>query len=274
MPLQNFSSQSIAVNGTSINVLRTGTPDTFPTSTPTLVFLHYWGGSSRTWLPTIHHLATSFPCLAIDFRGFGQSSTTSSDLSIPTLASDVLAVLASLSITNYVLVGHSMGGKTAQLIATDRPDGLRGLVLVAPAPASPIHVPESQRLDMVHAYESPDSILAVLDGVLSHAPLSTELRAQVVEDSGRVSEDARRAWPERGLTYGFEDRVGAIAVPTLVVGAAEDRVDRVDVLKVEVLGRIEGAQLAVIEGSGHLIPLEAPGEVARLLMEFAGAQGW
>ncbi|RKO85924.1 hypothetical protein BDK51DRAFT_47070 [Blyttiomyces helicus] len=64
------------------------------------------------------------------------------------------------------------------------------------------------------------------------------------------------------MTFDFADRVGAIGVPTLVIAAAEDRVDAADVLKAEVLGRIEGAQWVVNAGSGHLVPLEAPVAVA------------
>jgi 3-oxoadipate enol-lactonase len=41
---------------------------------PALVFLHYWGGSSRTWHPVIERLSGSARCVAIDHSGWGQSS--------------------------------------------------------------------------------------------------------------------------------------------------------------------------------------------------------
>jgi pimeloyl-ACP methyl ester carboxylesterase len=39
---------------------------------PTLVFLHYWGGSARTWRPVVRHLAASYRCVAYDSRGGGR----------------------------------------------------------------------------------------------------------------------------------------------------------------------------------------------------------
>jgi predicted alpha/beta-hydrolase family hydrolase len=55
-----------------------------------------------------------------------------------------LAVKA-LGIKQYVLVGHSMGGKVAQLAASRRPEGLSGLILVAPVQPTPRRNPEEMR---------------------------------------------------------------------------------------------------------------------------------
>jgi 3-oxoadipate enol-lactonase len=76
-----------------------------------------------------------------------------------------------------------MGGKAAQLLASRRPAGPHGVVLVAPAPAKPVAVPETTRAQMVQAYLSRDTVIATLDGVLRHASMSEELREQVTKDS-------------------------------------------------------------------------------------------
>lgn len=55
----------IRVNEVDINVVEAGAGDL------ALVFLHYWGGSSRTWDPTIEQLSQAHRCVAIDFRGLG-----------------------------------------------------------------------------------------------------------------------------------------------------------------------------------------------------------
>jgi 3-oxoadipate enol-lactonase len=54
-------------------------------------------------------------------------------------------VILELNLKRYVLVGHSMGGKIAQLMASRRPTGLAGLVLVAPSPPSPMALPLQAR---------------------------------------------------------------------------------------------------------------------------------
>jgi pimeloyl-ACP methyl ester carboxylesterase len=53
-----------------------------------------------------------------------------------------------------VIVGHSMGGKVAQIVAKRRPDSLLGLVLVAPAPPTLAPVPAGQRAGMIESYNS------------------------------------------------------------------------------------------------------------------------
>jgi len=50
-----------------------------------------------------------------------------------------------------VLVGHSMGGKVAQLLASWHPAGLEGLLWVAPSPPVPMGFPEEQRKQMIEA---------------------------------------------------------------------------------------------------------------------------
>ncbi len=123
---------NIASNGIRLHVARQGTGST------TLVFLHYWGGSSRTWRHVISHLDADFETVAIDQRGWGQSDRPSSGYALADLANDAQGVIDALRLDRYILVGHSMGGKVSQLLASRRAPGLVGLVLVAPSPPSPL----------------------------------------------------------------------------------------------------------------------------------------
>ncbi|SFQ77446.1 alpha/beta fold hydrolase [Amycolatopsis rubida] len=107
-----------------------------PGDLPALVFLHYWGGSARTWQPVLDRLP-GHAAVTIDLRGWGRSRELPGPYSLEQSARDTRAVLADAGLTSYILVGHSMGGKVAQLAASARPAGLAGLALVAPAPAKP-----------------------------------------------------------------------------------------------------------------------------------------
>jgi 3-oxoadipate enol-lactonase len=97
------------------------------------------------------------------------------------MADDAEAVARTLELSSYVLVGHSMGGKVAQIVATRRPDGLMGLLLVAPAPPTPMPVPEAQRAAMLFSYSSREGVEQALS-VLAGSP---KLREQVIEDTLR-----------------------------------------------------------------------------------------
>ena len=236
--------------------------------TPALVFLHYCGGSSRTWQPVIERLAGSARCVAIDHRGWGRSSAPNAGYAIEDLAADALAVIQTLELDAYILVGHSMGGKVAQLLASRRPDGLRGVVLVAPAPAKPVAVPEATRTQMAKAYLSREAVIATLDGVLRHAALSDELREQVVTDSLAGSVAAKRQWPAATILQDVSAGLAEIDVPVLVVAGRQDRVEPIEVIKSHVLAEIPGARLDVIDDSGHLIPLEQPDALSDRITAF------
>lgn len=235
---------------------------------PALVFLHYWGGSSRTWHLVIERLAASARCVAIDHRGWGQSSAPAAGHGIADLAADALAVITALGLTEYILVGHSMGGKVAQMLAGQRPGGLRGVVLVAPAPAKPVPIPEAVRAQMADSYTSRDAVIATLDSVLRHATLSQALREQVIEDSLAGAEQAKHDWPAHTIIEDVSADLGHINVPILVVAGEHDRVEPLDVMQSNVIAEIDGAQLDVIAGSGHLIPLERPQELSERITAF------
>lgn len=252
----------ISVNGIMINVEIRGLAE------PALVFLHYWGGSSRTWAGVIHHLEGNHRTVALDFRGFGDSDKPATGYRIEELAGDVTAALAELKVSRFILVGHSMGGKVAQLVASGHPAGLVGLVLVGPASPHGLQVSEQQRERMIHAYDAAGSVAFVRDNVMTKRPLSDDLKAQVVEDSLKVGEAARVAWPSVAIAQNIAAAAASISVPTLVIGGEFDQVDPPATLEKEVIGVIRTARLEIVQGSGHLLPLEAPKEVSTLINSF------
>ncbi|MEU0395736.1 alpha/beta fold hydrolase [Streptomyces sp. NPDC006208] len=118
---------------------------------PALVFLHYWGGSHRTWRPVIEHLSPTQTFVSYDHRGWGESTQVPGPYGIEQLADDAERVIDELDHGEYVVVGHSMGGKVAQVLASRRPAGLKGVVLVAPAPPAPIGVTHEFQEALAHA---------------------------------------------------------------------------------------------------------------------------
>jgi len=82
---------------------------------PALVFLHYWGGSRRTWTGVVEQLSDRFRCIAVDLRGWGKSDRHNEDYNLFTQADDDEGVIEELNLMDFVFVGHSMGGKIAQI---------------------------------------------------------------------------------------------------------------------------------------------------------------
>lgn len=253
----------IASNGIRINVEEQGHGDL------ALVFLHYWGGSVRTWRHVTAGLAPSFRTIATDHRGWGESDAPADGYTLADMADDAAGVIATLDLGRYVLVGHSMGGKVAQLLASRRPEGLLGLVLASSAPPSPLALPAQARDMMAGAYDSRASVEATIDQVLTAKPLDRADREQVITDSLRGAPPAKKAWPASISQEDIRDHVAQIEVPTLVIAGEEDRVDTLDAVRSETVPRIPGATLEVVSGTGHLSPLESPTELVRLIKQFA-----
>jgi len=246
------------VNGVDLNIVDTGA------GMPALVFLHYWGGSSRTWAPVIQCLASTQRCVAIDFRGWGQSSKDAGDYSLQTLASDVIGVIGQLGLKEFFVLGHSMGGKVAQLLAARQPAGLRGLILFGPAPPTPMNVPEEQRKGYVGLYDSREGAEMVIRNLTPH-PLPDAIREQIIEDSMRGSPGAKRAWPMEGMSADISDEAAKIIVPVHVIAGGDDSVEPEASLRATFGKVIRDVDFAVLPGVGHIAPLEAPSKLAEAI---------
>lgn len=205
----------------------------------------------------------------MDQRGWGRSDDAADDrYTLADLADDAQGVIDALGLDRYILIGHSMGGKAAQLLASRRPRGLEGLVLVAPSPPSPLGLPLEVRQGMVGAYISRESVIATVEQVLAGRRLAPEDLESVVEDSTRGAAAAKAAWPLNASQEDITGKVSDISVPVLVISGEEDRVDPPSVLRKELLPRIPQAELRLLAGVGHLSPLEAPLELASLIKSF------
>ncbi|WP_327141712.1 alpha/beta fold hydrolase [Nocardia sp. NBC_01327] len=258
-----IKTETIAVQGGSLDIqLHTGDPEL-----PTLIFLHYWGGSHRTWSPLIDELNWAGPVVTYDQRGWGRSRGLPGPYEIDQLADDLDRIVTELGARQYVLVGHSMGGKVVQLFAARRPPGLIGVVLIAPAPAHPaITEPEQQGLS--HAYDTEATITAALTHVLTHHPLPHNLHAQVVTDSLATSPPARSAWPLHSIAQNITTPVAAITAPVLILAGEHDQVDPPTVLLDHLLPHLPTAELEILPHTGHLSPLEIPTPLATRLHKF------
>jgi len=151
-----------------------------------------------------------------------------------------------------------------------RPAGLRGLVLVGPGPARPAAeiTPEYQE-QLSHAYDSEESTAAARDHILTATPLPDEIKAQVLRDSRSSAAAARSEWPLRGIAEDVSEQTQMVDVPVLVVAGENDHVEPLKVLRENLIPYLSTARVKVIPSTGHLIPLEAPAELADAIAAFS-----
>jgi pimeloyl-ACP methyl ester carboxylesterase len=107
---------------------------------PVLVLLHALGEDSSTWNAVVEALAPAHRVYALDLRGHGGSSQPGA-YSLEVMRSDVLGFLHALDLDDVCLIGHSLGGAVAYLVAAAEPKHVRRLVLEEPPPPLPAKPP-------------------------------------------------------------------------------------------------------------------------------------
>ena len=100
-----------------------------------VVLLHGLGSSHRDWEAQIDALSRSHRVVALDLRGHGQSPSAALGVTMDDLAEDVAAALAARYIGPSRVIGWSLGGLVATLLAAKHPELVRSLVIVNSPPS-------------------------------------------------------------------------------------------------------------------------------------------
>ena len=234
------------------------------TDRPALLLLHMFAGSGLAWAPVVQHLP-GLQCLTPDLRGFGAAAPSDPGATLADWADEAAGLAAPLG--RFVLVGHSMGGKIATLLASRRPAGLAGLVLVAPSPPTPEPIPD--RAAMLSGFRDPAAAARTAREISAHHADPVVMQ-RIVEDNLRTSHPAWTWWVERGSREDISGLAAAVSTPVLVVGAADDANIPPALLRREVVARVPGATLTTLPDSRHMVPLDAPGPLAQVIGDWLG----
>lgn len=244
-------------------------------ATPALL-IHAGVTDKRSWSPLSDMLSPHRRCLAYDARGFGETTATPEDVS---LTGDALAVLDACGVDRAVVVGASMGGRTAIDLTLAHPDRVAALVLIGAvisgSPGVDVDPPDQSRLlDAIEAAEAAHDLAEVnrleawlwLDG-----PAAPE---------GRVGGEVRElflamnaialAAPDLGELIGGEPawpRLEQIACPTLVIVGSLD-LDFVHHDAHALADRVPDARLVELPGTAHLPHMETDSACRDLVADF------
>lgn len=112
---------------------------------PPLIIIHGLYGSSDNWVSIGRKLAQNFEVFIIDQRNHGKSPH-SNDHNYELLKEDLLEFMDSHSIEKAIIIGHSMGGKTAMFFAADYPERISALIIADISPRSYKDTDSSQLL--------------------------------------------------------------------------------------------------------------------------------
>ncbi len=236
-----------------------------------LLFAHGSISSRRIFYDLCANLdPAAYTLQLLDFRGAGLSDRPPDGYDLQGYAGDLRTAIAAAG-ESVEVVAHSMGGRVAQYVALDPPPNLKRLILIAPGTAKAIHANDRHRALTEAAFGSRLRIER-----FQRAAMVREIRPdsmeRLIDDALVTPREAWFGWYDSGRLYDFSDRLGDIAVPTIVVGGERDPLVPPARLRRDVVNRINGALFVSLRNVGHNIPVEMPSELAGIIDRFEAAR--
>lgn len=230
-----------------------------PTDRPTLLIAHGLFGSARNWGVIAKRLSDTRQVIAVDMRNHGLSPHLDTH-SYADLADDLAKV-----VTDHGgcvdIVGHSMGGKAAMVLALAHPEMVNRLIVADIAPVayghSQIHVANAMLgvdLDRVERrMDAVDQLTGIDDALKPFLLQSLDMNAKI----WRLNLDVLHREMDRII--GFPDIGGQFDGDTLfLTGANSDYVRREH--RAKIAGLFPKARFVAIKGAGHWLHAEKPRE--------------
>ena len=103
----------------------------FGDKNPSIVFLHGWQQSGRSFSPLVPFLSKNYRLFLIDLPGFGLTEKPTDDFSSFDYARVITIWLKKKKLKKIILVGHSFGGKIVAIIGSKNPEMIKKLILIA-----------------------------------------------------------------------------------------------------------------------------------------------
>jgi len=248
--------------------------DMGPASGSPVVLIHGWVNDRRVWSDVAPRLVDAgHRVIAYDQRGHGRSVIGSEPCTIDRLGNDLAEVLEQLDLRDAVVAGHSMGGMATQAMLIDHPsqDRVHAIVLVSTGAAGVGLPPQARAMaDLVLGWKRGDSFIArdalgtaIVRGAFGRSPHHEQVLA-CRDMLLNTPIPSRREFVAAMNVMDLRSGLSSIKVPTAIIVGTLDTLTPPARARV-INAAIPGSTLEVLPGRGHMLPWEAPAEVAHLI---------
>ena len=262
-------SKYVTLDGVAVHYLHTGAttlPDVPPALDRGCLFLlvHAAGSNAGMWRRQIDGLAAAHSVVALDLPGHGRSAGIDGLATIAAYADVVERFVGALRLRPVVLVGRSMGGAIALVLAARRPALVQGVVLACTAARF--------TFDEAGLAVHRDVVRGRLPQQFTTETFSPATGMDVMREAWmeQVKTDPRVRYGDMLACQAFDGTplLAQVRVPALVVAGADDGVTPRSCAD-ELARGIRGARVEVLAQAGHQAPLEQAEAFNRLVASFA-----
>lgn len=229
-----------------------------------VVILHGLFGSKRNWGAIAKQLSAHHRVLTLDLRNHGESPWVDG-MDYRDMAQDVAQFIERLGLGPCTMIGHSMGGKTAMMLALTRPELIRRLVVVDIAPVERetgfgTYIEAMSEVPLP-ACESRAEVEEHLEHVVREKMVRTFLVQNLIRDDAgfrwRINLAALSDGMDNIADFPEPDQCRSFKAPTLfVAGANSDYIQPHHMADISRL--FPSADVVHIPGAGHWLHAEAP----------------
>ncbi len=235
-----------------------------------VLLLHGLGGRAAEWRNTASWLTTTHRVFALDQRGHGRSEKALGDFSRDAYVADVIRGVEWLAVGPAILLGQSMGGLNAFLVAARRPELVRALIVAEASPARNPRAPQGAQA-WLSSWPLPFPTLADAKVFFGGETLYAQTWLEVLE------EHADGYWPQFDPTSMVRSMADVaerdywqeweqVRCPTLIVGGANSFVAQDDLR--EMATRNPFGHYRQIANAGHDLHLDQPEAWRAMVSEF------
>ena len=257
--------KTATVFGAKINYIEAGDP-----AKPAVILLHGLGGSTANWATNIAALSANYHVIALDQVGFGKSDKPQLKYRVGTYVDFLDKFMSELKIENASLVGNSMGGWVAGLMAIKYPNRVNKIVLADAAGLVPPNFAELQVYQLNNSTR--DEIRANMKLIFANPALQTNealvdqfMTARVTSnDGGTINSLIQSIIRKEDYLNG---RLGEIKKPTLVIWGKQDGL--LPIADAYSFNKgIAGSELLVFDACGHVPQFEKAADFNKAVNEF------
>ena len=235
----------------------------------TFVFINSLGTDFRIWDEVVERLKVFGYILLFVKRGHGLSDEVANTNGLNNFADDAEALLDHFQINKCIIIGLSVGGMIAQLLANRIPEKIQGLVLCDTRHKIGNEQTWNDRINQVKE----KGLASIADGVMQRWFSEKFRNENAIKVSGYKTMLERT--PAKGYIQTCEAIRDAdltaiakqIKIPALCVVGSEDKSTLPEEVK-NLAGLIEGSKYEIIEGSGHIPCVDNPAALSKLIIDF------